>query len=70
MRELRLHVDGMSCRHCVRDVTSRLRDVAGVEMVAADATTCEVVLHGTMSDSEVLAALVGSSYEVRLMDRG
>jgi copper chaperone CopZ len=68
MRELRVHVDGMSCRHCVRDVTARLRDVSGVEIVVADATRSLVVLTGTMSDTEVLEALAGSSYLVHLME--
>ena len=50
-------VAGMTCRHCVRTVSARLRDVPGVVAVQADATTTTVVLHGTMDADDVLAAL-------------
>jgi copper chaperone CopZ len=68
LRKLRVQVDGMTCRHCVRDVTARLRDVNGVETVSADATSGLVVLTGTMSGKDVLAALAGLSYDARLME--
>ena len=62
MRNLRLSVTSMSCRHCVRQVTALLRDVAGVETVSADAGTGTVLLGGSMDLSDVLAAFEGSSY--------
>ena len=37
MPTIGLMIDGMRCRHCVREVTSRLRDVPGVDTVTADA---------------------------------
>ena len=37
MRTIGLMVGGMRCRHCVREVTARLRDVAGIDTVTADA---------------------------------
>jgi transposase len=37
MRTTGLMVGGMRCRHCVREVTARLRDVPGVDTVTADA---------------------------------
>jgi len=37
MPTIGLMIDGMWCRHCVREVTSRLRDVPGVDTVTADA---------------------------------
>jgi copper chaperone CopZ len=62
MREVRLSVGSMSCRHCVREVTGWLRDVPGVETISADATTGTVVVSGTMTVDEVLAAFGGSQY--------
>jgi copper chaperone CopZ len=47
----------MTCRHCVRSVTSALRDVAGVESIEADATTGTVVLAGSMQRADVLHGL-------------
>ena len=37
MRTIGLMVGGMRCRHCVREVTARLRDVPGLDTVTADA---------------------------------
>ena len=37
MRTIGLMVGGMRCRHCVREVTERLRDVPGIDTVTADA---------------------------------
>jgi len=67
MRQVTVHVDGMSCRHCVREVTARLRDVPGVETLRADAGTNEVVVTGTMTSGDVVSALAGLTYEVRLV---
>ena len=58
MRDLHLLVGGMGCRHCVREVTARLRDVPGVERVVADASTNRVRLTGSMSRTDVLARSV------------
>ena len=70
MRQLNLHVGGMGCRRCVREVTARLRDVPGVEMVSADSGDCLVRLSGSMQPADVLAAFVGTSYRPRLHDAG
>lgn len=68
MLTLRLFVDGMGCRRCVREVTARLRDVPGVETVAADVGRSQVRLSGSMSPGDVLRAFVGSTYAPRFLD--
>lgn len=70
MRQLNLHVGGMSCRRCVREVTARLRDVPGVETVSADPGDCLVRLSGSMQLTDVLAVFVGTSYLPRLIGAG
>jgi copper chaperone CopZ len=70
MRQLTLHVGGMNCRRCVREVTARLRDVAGVEMVSADPVDCLVRLSGSMQLADVLGAFSGTGYRPRLVDAG
>ena len=62
MDEMELTVSGMRCRRCVREVTARLRDVAGVERVTADPTRSTVHLVGSMTRADVLAAFEGTSY--------
>ena len=44
MTTVTLLVPDMTCRHCVRTVTAALRDVAGVQLVQADARTTTVKL--------------------------
>jgi copper chaperone CopZ len=68
MPTITLMIGGMTCRHCVRDVTSRLRDVAGVDTMTADAGTSVVRLSGTMTVDDVLGALSVLSYSVQLLD--
>ena len=62
--DLTLYVDGMGCRDCVRELTARLRDVPGVETVAADHRRSVVVLVGSMSPGDVLAALDGTRFHI------
>jgi copper chaperone CopZ len=67
MRQLNLFVDGMRCRRCVREVTALVRDVPGVETVAADATRSVIHLVGTMQAGDVLAAFAGSAFTPSLL---
>jgi copper chaperone CopZ len=67
MSELTLYVAGMGCRRCVREVTARLRDVSGVQMVVADAATSTVRLSGSMPVEDVLDALAGTTYRAVLV---
>lgn len=66
MRQVNLLVDGMSCRHCVREVTARLRDVPGVETVSASARDSRVRVSGSMQLADVVAAFIGTAYRPRL----
>jgi copper chaperone CopZ len=62
MRDLRVSVQGMGCRQCVREVTGRLRDVPGVHTAVADIATHTVRLTGSMANADVLSALAGTTY--------
>src|SRR4029079_11199156 len=67
MSEMTLYVGGMGCRRCVREVTARLRDVPGVQMVVADSATSTVRLGGSMTVEDVLDAFVGTTYRTDLV---
>ena len=57
-----MYVPGLTCRHAVRVVSARLRDVAGVQSVAVDAPAGLVVVRGPVGAREVRAALVAAGY--------
>ncbi|MDZ5623650.1 heavy-metal-associated domain-containing protein [Nocardioides bizhenqiangii] len=67
MAQMTLFVGGMTCRRCIREVTARLRDVAGVETVAADIGTSTVRLGGVMVTADVLRAFVGTTYQAEVV---
>ena len=67
MPVLTLHVRGMGCRRCVREVSARLRDVAGVELVTADMADETVTIVGDMAPDDVLAAFSGTTYRPRFI---
>jgi copper chaperone CopZ len=67
MRTIELRVWGMRCRRCVREVTARLRDVAGVETVMADRENSLVRLAGAMTVGDVLRACRGLPYTVEIL---
>lgn len=62
MNDIELVVGGMTCRRCVREVTSRLRDVPGVERVTANPARSLVHLSGSINLADVLAAFEGTTY--------
>ena len=68
MRRARMRVGGMSCRHCLRDVTRRIRDIPGVRAVTADAATGQVLVEGTMTTEVLLKSFDGSDYAVEVVD--
>ena len=62
MNVLELVVGGMTCRRCVREVTSRLRDAPGVECVTANPASSLVHLSGSLTFADVLVAFEGTTY--------
>ncbi len=59
---LRMCVPGLTCRHAVRVVSARLRDVPGVESVEVDGPAGWVVVGGPVDAQQVRAALVEAGY--------
>ena len=63
-----LYVGGMRCRRCVREVTARMRDVAGVETVTADAGAVGGPADRLMTSDDVLGAFTGTTYRAEVLD--
>ena len=59
---LTMRVPGLTCRHAVRVVSARLRDIPGVESVEVDGPAGRVVVRGPVDARQVLAALVEAGY--------
>ena len=59
-------VEGMTCGHCERAVTSEVSAVPGVHDVAVDLDTGQVTVtsEGPLDDDAVRAAVVEAGYEV------
>jgi copper chaperone CopZ len=53
MVHLLLRVPGMTCRDSVRTVTAHLRDVAGVRILNADASTGQLSVTGDVLESDL-----------------
>lgn len=60
--QIAVRVPTMVCRHDVRDVTARLRDVAGVQRVTAEAATATVTVEGSVTWRALLEALAASGH--------
>ena len=62
--QLRFHVPGMTCAHCVAAIDAELDALAGVEEVAIDLDTKEVVVTGLDLDRRAIwAAVDDAGYE-------
>ena len=60
--EVTMRVPGLMCRHAVRAVSARLRDVPSVQSVEVDALAGLVVVRGPVDYQQVRAALVAAGY--------
>ncbi len=62
--EIVMSVPGMTCRHCVRAISVRVRDVAGVVAVEADLPSKTVRVRGTPPPDALRSAIADAGYEV------
>ena len=66
MNQISYAVPDMSCQHCVNAVSEELTQVPGVDRVAVDLDTKQVVVFGQELDDHWLrAAIENAGYEAR-----
>ena len=63
MKDLTLHIDGMSCGHCLNAVNGALRKLPGVEITSVQIGRADVRYdEGTTSPSAIADAVTDEGY--------
>jgi copper chaperone CopZ len=66
MRDLTLHIEGMSCSHCLNAVSRALVDLPGVEIQSLRIGRADVRYdERTLEPSSIEAAVTGAGYPAR-----
>jgi len=68
MGQVRLHIEGMTCGHCVAAVKGALQAVAGVESADVNLERKEGIVTGAASTDELLKAVRGEGYKASLSE--
>jgi copper chaperone len=62
----RFNVQGMTCGHCVKAVTSVIRDRDPHALVQVDLPTGEVIVESDLTTQEVIGLIVQEGYQAQL----
>jgi len=66
MEQLTLHIDGMTCSHCVQAVTAALRGVTGVVVKGVEVGRARVLYDLDSTSPEAIAQAVSDAgYDAR-----
>ena len=63
-----LHIEGMSCGHCLNAVNQALAGVAGAKVDSVRIGRAEVEVPETMSSDDLVTAVEEAGYSVALVD--
>jgi copper chaperone len=63
-----LNVDGMTCQHCVRAVTTALQHVAGVANVSVSLEERRARVEGSADPQALLRAVEQEGYKAQLLE--
>ena len=63
MQESRLHIEGMSCGHCISRVRSTLQQISGVEVLSLELGSAVVRYDESVTSADTIArALTSDGY--------
>ena len=62
-----IHIDGMSCAHCVKAVEQALRSIDGVQVHTVEVGTVQITKADSVADDQITAAIEAEGYQVRAM---
>ena len=68
MQKLVLHIEGMSCGHCLNAVNQALAGVAGARVDSVRMGRAEVAVPETVSSDDLVTAVEEAGYSVALVD--
>lgn len=68
MKKLVLHIEGMSCGHCLNAVNQALTAVPGAEVESVRIGRAEVRLPNTVPSDDLVTAVEEAGYSVALVD--
>lgn len=63
---IKLHIEGMTCGHCVMHVKRALLGVSGVEAADVDLQTQQAIVRGQADALALVAAVEAEGYSARL----
>lgn len=61
----RFLVEGMTCNHCVSNVSSALKEIEGVEKVEISLANKQAILEGVVTDEEIIKAIDKAGYKAK-----
>jgi copper chaperone len=63
----RFNVQGMTCGHCVKAVTTAIKDEDSAAVVQVDLPTGEVQVESTLTAEQIIGLIVAEGYPARVM---
>lgn len=70
MQKLVLHIEGMSCGHCLNAVNQALSGVPGVQIENVRIGRADVVVPDASVSDTLVEAVESAGYNVALVDQG
>jgi len=67
-KETVFSVPAMTCRHCIRAISTQVRDVRGVVALEAETSTRTIRVQGAADPEAVLFAIAAAGYEAVVLN--
>jgi copper chaperone CopZ len=68
MKKVTLHIEGMSCGHCLNAVNQALNGIPGAKVGAVQMGRAEVEVPDAMGSDPLVTAVEAAGYTVSLVD--
>ncbi|MEI6696240.1 MAG: heavy-metal-associated domain-containing protein [Bacteroidota bacterium] len=65
MKTIKISIQGMTCSHCEKRVSTSINNVNGVQLEKIDLQAAEVSLQNLLQEEEVITAIKAVGYSVK-----